>query len=145
MSEHPPIPVSDDISAPFWEAARRGELVVHRCTGCGSLSYPPRLVCPKCLLDPPAFEWVPVSGRGELVTWTIVRDAFLPGFAPLVPYAVGDIRLAEQDDLRFVARLVDVDVDDLRIGLPDAVRFVDGGEDTCVPVFAPSEPSGSSA
>lgn len=136
------MPVADDLSAPFWESAGRGELAVRRCTGCGNLSYPPRLVCPQCLLDPPDFEWATVSGRGELVTWTIVRDAFLPGFAPLVPYAVGDVRLAEQADLRFVARLVDVEFGDLRIGLPVTVAFVDGGEGTRVPVFSPVDTSG---
>lgn len=102
-------------------------------------------MCPQCLLDPPDFDWAPVSGRGELVTWTIVHDAFLPGFAPLVPYAVGDVRLAEQADLRFVARLLDVEFDDLRIGLPVSVRFVDGGEGTRVPVFTAGDTDGSGA
>lgn len=135
--------MADDVSAPFWEAAQRDQLVVRRCTGCGHLSYPPRLVCTECLLDPPDFDWAPMSGRGELITWTIVRDAFLPGFAPLVPYAVGDVRLAEQADLRIVARLVDVEFGDLRIGLPVTVAFVDGGEGTRVPVFTSSDHAGS--
>ena len=146
-SATPPVPIVDEASAPYWEAAGRHQLAVQRCAACGRLDHPPRLVCPACRHDPPDFEWVVLGGRGRLVTWTIVRDAFLPGFAPLVPYVVAEVRLDEQDDLRLVARLVDIDQNALRIDLAVDATFIDGGEGTTVLCFseaaAPTEGSGS--
>jgi len=97
------------------------------------------LVCTACLGDPPGFEWVPVGGRGELVTWTVVHDAFLPGFAALTPYVVGEVRLDEADDLRLVTRIVGIEPEELRIGTRLAVGFADGGEGTSVPFFQPAD------
>lgn len=132
----PPVPVPDDSSAEFWRHTAEGVLVTQRCTACGWRAYPPRMVCVNCHADPPDFEWAPVSGRGRLATWTVIRDALLPGFAHLTPYVVAEVELEEQDGLRLVARLQDVPEDALELGLPLTVRFVDGGEGTAVPVFA---------
>lgn len=132
----PPIPVPDESSAGFWELAADGILATQRCTNCGWRAYPPRMVCPRCLADPPDFEWSRVSGDGRLATWTIVRDALLPGFAASTPYVVAEVELVEQEGLRVVARLVDVPEHELRIGIQVRVGFVDGGEGMHVPVFA---------
>lgn len=131
----PPIPAPGPADAPFWEATKRGVLTVQRCTGCGWLAYPPSTVCTNCLLDPPSFEWAPISGDATLATWTIVRDAFLPGFRDLTPYVVGEVEIPEQSGLRIAGRLVGIDTENLRIGLELHVDFVDGGEATRVPVF----------
>lgn len=131
----PPIPAPAPAEAPFWDATQRGVLSVQRCTGCSRLAYPPSAVCTNCLLDPPSFEWMPISGDATLATWTIVRDAFLPGFASFTPYIVGEVEIPEQAGLRIIARIVDLDPDDLSIGLELHVDFVDGGESTRVPVF----------
>jgi uncharacterized protein len=138
----PPIPVADELSAGFWEAAARGVLAMQRCSPCGTLAYPPGRVCSSCVADPPVFEWAQVSGDGRLATWTIVRDAFLPAFAAETPYVVGEVELAEQPGLRVVARVVGVDDADLRIGLPLRVEFAERGIDDAgapvrVPVFVP--------
>ena len=130
-----PVPVPDQVSADFWDAAAAGRLALQRCDGCGHLAYPPRLICPACQVDPPSFAYADVSGHGQLATWTIVRDAFLPGFTDDVPFVLGEVELTEQAGLRIVARVVGVDHAALRIGLPLAVDFVDGGEGTRVPVF----------
>lgn len=132
----PPVPVPDALSAEFWRLAAQGTLATQRCTACGWRSYPPRMVCANCHADPPAFEWAPVSGRGRLATWTVIRNALLPGFADLTPYVVAEVELEEQDGLRIVARLPDVPEDALAIGLPLTVEFIDGGEGAAVPVFA---------
>ena len=43
-----PVPVPDERSAGYWEAARRGELALARCAGCGAFAHPPSTVCPHC-------------------------------------------------------------------------------------------------
>jgi len=69
-----------------------------------------------------------------------VRDAFLPGFAEITPYVVGEVELVEQSGLRVVARVVGIDDDALRPGLSLRVDFVDGGDGTRVPVFVEAAP-----
>mgnify|MGYP000933938888 CR=1 FL=1 len=133
----PPIPSPDERTQGFWDQTAHGVLTTQRCDNCGHRAYPPTLICTNCLVDPAAFSWAPVAGTGRLATWTIIRDALLPGFADLVPYAVAEVELPEQDGLRVLARLQGADFDDLEAGLHVAVAFVDGGEGTQVPVFEP--------
>jgi uncharacterized OB-fold protein len=56
-----------------------------------------------------------------------------------VPYAIAIVELAEQDDLRLAANIVDCELDSIRIGLPVEVRFErhDADDNVFVPVFAP--------
>ncbi len=48
----------------------RKEVVAAKCTGCGKLVYPTHFYCPGC--HGTAFEPVPLSGEGKLLTWTRV-------------------------------------------------------------------------
>jgi uncharacterized OB-fold protein len=130
-----PIPVPDELSAPFWEAAARHVLVIQRCDECSWFAYPPTDFCGNCLAVAGGFTWEPVSGAGQVRTWTIMRQAFLPGFDAELPYVVGDVELAEQAGLRMVARLVDIDLGQLRLGMDVHVGFTVAG-DLAVPHFS---------
>lgn len=84
-----------------------------RCTACGDLHFPPRLVCPRCKgrsLEPYQF-----SGRGTVYSYTVVYQA-PEGFEDYVPYVVALIDLEE--GVRITAQLTDVDPDDVSIGMP---------------------------
>ena len=71
-----------------------------RCAGCGRLSLAGARPCPFCGAE--GGEAVPLSGRGRLVSWTVIRVA--PGrYAAEAPYAVGLLQLEE--GLRLTARL----------------------------------------
>jgi uncharacterized OB-fold protein len=119
-------------TAAFWDGARAGELRIARCTACGYFLHPPGPSCPRCGSRDVAPE--AVSGRGVLFAWTVSIQAFLPG---LGPYCVALVQLAEQEDLRLTSQLVDASVEDLRVGLPVEVVFVDGGGDLRLPFFRP--------
>lgn len=93
----PPRPVRDLDSAPFWDALDRHELLVQRCTACGSLQFPFRPVCTACLAPSPST--IAVSGTGEIVSWITTHRVFHPAFADRVPYTTVLVRLAEQSDL----------------------------------------------
>jgi uncharacterized OB-fold protein len=131
-----PIPVPDDLSREFWRSAAAHVLSLQKCQNCSFFSYPPRLACTNCHVDPPDFAWEPVSGRGRLKTWTIMRDAFLPGFIPEVPYVVADVELVEQPGLRVVARLANISEDELALDLDLEVCFDDVADGISVPEFA---------
>jgi uncharacterized OB-fold protein len=129
-----PLPVPDDSSAAFWSAAAEHVLTVARCGRCGRLTMPPDVVCPHCQSSAPAFEFTPVSGRGTVRSWTVVRQAFLPGFDEL-PFMLVDVELIEQADLRLIGRLLDgVDVD-LHVGDSVVVGFEDLARGVAVPAF----------
>jgi len=51
-----PRPLSPELTRPFWEGARRHELVMPRCTICAHLFFYPRSECPQCLST--HLEWV---------------------------------------------------------------------------------------
>ncbi|MEV6223861.1 Zn-ribbon domain-containing OB-fold protein [Nocardia fluminea] len=83
----------DAKSAEFFEAASRGELAIKKCAGCGRSLAPEAMVCTDCGGSDPT--WTSASGAGTLITWTTVHKAPNPAFAPMVPYTVGVVELAE--------------------------------------------------
>jgi uncharacterized protein len=128
-----PVPVPDEGSRGFWEAAAAHVLAIQRCGNCGWYSYPPAVLCSQCLSPERVFTFEPVSGRAKIKTWTTMRDAFLPGFRPDVPYVVVEVELEEQAGLRMIVQLVDATAADLVIGAPVEVVFDDVAEGIAVP------------
>ena len=96
---------------------------------------PPDVVCPHCRSSDPHFEFTPVSGRGAVRSWTVVRQAFLPGFAADLPFVLVDVELDEQADLRLIGRLLDGPDADLHVGDTVTVGFEDLAEGVAVPAF----------
>ena len=63
-----------------------------RCAECGKLSVEHGANCPFC--GSPGGDRVPLSGRGQLLSWTVIRVA--PArYAEEAPYAVGLLELEE--------------------------------------------------
>jgi uncharacterized OB-fold protein len=128
-----PLPQVTPAMRPFWEGARRHELVVQRCAGCGAHRFPARDICSRCLSR--EAEWTPVSGRGTVFSWAVMHQVYHPGFAAEVPYAVVVIELAE--GARLVSNLVDCAPADIRAGMPVEVVFDDVAPDVTLPKFRP--------
>ncbi len=127
------LPVPDDSSEPYWEAAGRHVLTVARCAHCGTLALPPDVVCTACGSTEPRYEFVAVSGRGTVRSWTIVRQSFLPGFE--VPFVLVDVELTEQKSLRVIGRLLDGVEADLQLGADVRVAFEDVATGIAVPAW----------
>ncbi len=136
MSHAPtkPIPVPDAISAPFFDGAREGKLMLQHCVACGAWSFPVRERCPHCFAA--ELEWLPASGRGILYTFTIMHQVMNPGFASSVPYNVAQVDLEE--GVRMVSNIVGIDNRDLRPGMKLEVVFEDVGENVSIPKFRPA-------
>jgi uncharacterized protein len=130
-----PLPVADESSAPFWSATAEHVLTVARCGRCGQCTMPPDVVCPHCHATDPGFEFTPVSGRGTVRSWTVVRQAFLPGFDDDLPFVLVDVELVEQSELRLIGRLLDGVGADLHIGIKVVVAFEDLAPGVAVPAF----------
>jgi len=135
-----PLPELDfEGTRPFFEAAARRELRIPHCAGCEAFVWYPRPACRACGQAP---LWKAVSGRGTLHAFTIVRHAFAPAFAPLVPYATGLVALAEDPSVRLATLLVDCEPEALRVDQPVRVVFralpYEGGEAILAPLFTPA-------
>ena len=113
-----PQPTRDN--APFYEAARRGELRFQRCSACGRFRHYPRPTCPDCLSRD--FSWELSSGRGTVYTWTIVRGPTLPAFEHKLPYNVVDVLLEE--GVHFQSEVLDCPPGEIRAGMPVEAVFV---------------------
>lgn len=128
MASARPRPVPDLDSAPWWEGLGRRELFVQHCDECDRLRWPPRALCNNCgSVDA---RWLPASGRGTVVSWTVTYRPFGPGVE--VPFVTALIRLDDQDDI-VIPGYVDGPADGggLEIGMPVTVGFeevdADGG------------------
>ena len=130
-----PLPVPDELSQGFWDAAEHHQLAIQRCDHCGHYAHPPVRICRACHADEPRFSFAPVSGRGRLRSWTVARTAFLPAFEADLPWVAADVELEEQAQLRMVAPLVDGPDADLAIGRAVEVVFDDRPAGPPVPCF----------
>ena len=136
QSERPakPVPPPDEESQPFFDAAKRGVLMVRRCSSCGTFQGPAAEICSECLRDDLA--WVEVSGRGTLFTFGVMHQNYHPGFAPEIPYNVGVVELEEGPRLN--TNVVGVSNEELKVGMPLEVTFEDAGEGVMLPKFRPA-------
>ena len=99
------------------EVPQRYRLEAGKCKNCGNVSFPPRLVCPKCKSK--NFETVNLSREGKILTFTIIRVG-PDKFSKETPYVVAIIEL--NDGVRLTAQVTDCDVDKIKIG--DKLKLV---------------------
>jgi uncharacterized OB-fold protein len=132
-----PMPVPNETTAPFWEAARHRILALQRCSGCSRLHHPPLLYCPECHSN--TFEWTEVSGKGTVWSYTIMRQARVVGFEDMIPYACMAVEIDEQPGVLVLGNLVEADPESVRVGMRVEVRFEPIGDDgMLLPQFAPA-------
>lgn len=101
----------------FWEGLQQGKFLAPRCIACGSLFFPPRLLCPGCLGE--NFQWEELSGKGYLYSWTELFYA-QPVFD--TPFLLGLIDL-EEGIGRIAAKISGARAKELYIGMPMRIRF----------------------
>ena len=118
----------------FWRGGARGELVFMRCSACDTYIHPPAPVCPACLGRD--HEPAAVSGRGEVVTFTINHQPWNPTVE--VPYVIAIVELDEQKGLRLATNIVGCPPEKVRIGMRVRVTFLER-EDVWLPLFTPDD------
>jgi uncharacterized OB-fold protein len=131
-----PMPMADRTTLPWWEATAQHRLVVQRCTACGHTRLPPTPVCSECRST--ASDWLEVSGRGEVYTYTIVHRPIAAD--QQLPYVIGVIALENAGGVRIISNVVGVSADDVEIGMPVELVWEDMSADLAIPRFRPRRP-----
>jgi uncharacterized protein len=114
-----PVPTPDEASAPFFQGAREGRLVIMRCRPCGAWRMPARDRCDRCWSTDT--EWAQASGRGKVYTFGIMHQVYHPAFATEVPYNVAVVELDE--GVRMTTNITGVDNDSITVGMAVAAVF----------------------
>jgi uncharacterized OB-fold protein len=127
-----PLPTPTPESSPYWEAARRHELVVQRCTSCGLAQfYPPRTFCRRCMSE---VAWITCSGRATVVASSTVVRAPSPAFQVDAPYNVSLVQLEEGP--RLITNVVNPPAEgEVPPGAAVEVIFDDVTDDVTLPRF----------
>ena len=132
-SSNKPVPLPDDLSRPFWDAAKERRLAIQRCGSCGYYNHPPRRFCDTCLAQDLRFE--PVSGRGIVYTFTVMHQRDVAGFEEDAPFINVVVELIEQPQLLMVSNLPITERAKVTIGAVVEVDFEDRGQGVVVPQF----------
>jgi uncharacterized protein len=129
-----PLPhASSQVSFPFWQGCRSGELRYQRCEACGLSNFPPTEHCRQCLSA--ELRWKRSGGVGEVYSWTVVHRPVTAEFEP--PYAPAIVTLDE--GYQMLTNIVGVAPDDLSIGMRVQVQFHAVGPDVTLPYFTGRE------
>ncbi|MGE5291484.1 MAG: Zn-ribbon domain-containing OB-fold protein [Micromonosporaceae bacterium] len=135
MDQVPPQPVPNALTAPYWEACRRGELAIQRCASCARFVHFPEPRCPYCAGT--RLDYAPVSGDAVVHTFSVIHRAFTAWFAAQTPYVIAWVELAEQRGLRAFGNVVGCRPEDVSIGMPVRACFTELAGFGPVPQFEP--------
>ncbi|MDT5249020.1 MAG: uncharacterized protein QOJ28_1654 [Mycobacterium sp.] len=133
------IPAIDSASAPYWEAARQGRLLIAKCAACERVHHYPRPFCPYCWSE--HVQPVQAKGTGTLYTYSTVYVNDLAPFKERLHYVAALVELDEGP--RLMTTIEGVEPERLRVGMAVTAVFrpVDGDDPDSpyLTIFTPSE------
>jgi uncharacterized OB-fold protein len=116
----------------FWEGLRERRLRIQRCPSCHRLQHPPTPMCSACR----SFErdFVDACGRGTIHSFVVAHHPRIPPFDTPNVIVLVDL----EEGTRLVSRLVGVDPDEVRIGMPVEVDFEEVDAELTLHCFRPA-------
>ena len=137
-------------SGPFWEATRRGRLLVQWCTACDRGVFYPRAFCPYC---PPTgdaaltgrlgdtLEWREASGRATVYAAVVEHrpEAAGASFSGGEPYCIALVDLEE--GVRMMTNIVGCPPDEVHSGLAVTVSWEPLSDGRQLALFRPAGPA----
>jgi uncharacterized OB-fold protein len=102
----------------FYKFLQQAKLMAGKCLKCGKIHLPPRPLCDNCYSQ--EFEWINVSGKGKLLTYTVISIAPAQ-FQALTPYAVGIVEF--ENGLKIPGMIQDATQGQLKIGMELTLDF----------------------
>lgn len=132
LGEGRPRVIPDAVTAPFWEAIRRGGLSFQHCSRCHGVVFPPRPRCPQCLIEG-TLSWSGGGRTGRIYSFAVAHYRMVAGFIP--PYAAVVVELDDPAGVRLMTHLEGVAAVDLHIGMCVELAAPTEWEGTACPVF----------
>jgi uncharacterized OB-fold protein len=126
-----PVPEITPEMAPFFEAARRHELVVQRCAACGALRFPARAACNRCMSR--QTTWTTVAGKGRVFSVAIMHQANHPAYEAMLPYAIVVVEL--ECGVRMISNVVECPAGEVAIDMAVEAAFEERSPEVTLPVF----------
>ncbi|HXT93615.1 MAG TPA: Zn-ribbon domain-containing OB-fold protein [Trebonia sp.] len=127
------VPGTTELTAPYWDAARDGRLVVQECHVCRQVWHPPLHRCPHCHSGD--LGWREVSGAGTVYTYTVVRHPTHFAFADKIPYILAMVELAEGP--RLITALTGIEPGEVQVGQAVHAVFREVADGVTLPYFEP--------
>jgi uncharacterized protein len=128
-----PIPVPNEWTRPFWDAAKSGILELQRCQSCGHFQHPPYATCTQCVSTDLKFE--PVRGHGAIYAYTIMYHTGDKRFAAAVPYASIIVELDDAPGALMAGNLLGAEYTEAKVGRRVEVVFEKLNDDITLPQF----------
>ena len=128
-----PIPVPNEWTRPFWDAAKRAALELQRCQSCGHFQHPPYATCTQCVSTDLKFE--AVRGEGAIYAYTIMYHTGDKRFASAVPYASIIVELDDAPGALMAGNLLDAEYTEAKVGRRVEVVFEKLNDDITLPQF----------
>ncbi|MBM2825659.1 MAG: OB-fold domain-containing protein [Dehalococcoidales bacterium] len=139
MPDSMPIPnVEDWDTKEFWAHCKKHELVVQRCTDCGTFRHSPQAVCFNC--QSWNYEWKKVSGKGVVFSYIICHYPAMAAVKTRVPYNVVLVELEDAGKQRMLGNLIDgTPNEDIHVGMPVEVTWEDIDDTLTLPQWKRSK------
>ena len=115
----------------YWDGCRRHELLIQCCIDCNHFQFYPRIICTSCMSQ--NVEWIKASGRGQVVSYTVVRRPVSAAYKAETPYVVALVQLEEGP--KMMSNIVNCDPANVKIGLAVEVIFEDWSDEISIPKF----------
>lgn len=131
------IKISTDPSTErFWEMAKQEVLTACQCGDCGHFRMPPTPFCPEC--QSKNVVWPELPGTARIFSFAICTHSPFPPHEPLV-YVPAVVDLDGAPGARLVSNIVGVPAENVTIGMPVKVGWIDIQDDWKLPIFEPVE------
>ncbi|WP_042356060.1 Zn-ribbon domain-containing OB-fold protein [Bacillus rubiinfantis] len=133
MSYQKPIPLKNHDNHPYWDSADRHELSLQKCETCQEYAHPPGPSCAKC--GGTELSWVNLGSdiKGTVYSYIVSYRPFLPGFQDDIPLITAIIELESVPNVRIIGNILDCKSEEIAIGLPVKMTWVDITEDRALP------------
>ena len=109
-----PVPEADGLSAPYWAALRKEQLLIQHCVHCATWQFGPEWICHRCHAFDPA--WEQVAPRGRIYSWERVWHPSHPALIGHGPYLAAVVGLPDAGGVRMVGNLLGDPLQDVAIG-----------------------------
>ena len=128
-----PVPENIELTKPFWEAAKRHELMMQRCKKCAEWIFYPREQCPNCFSQDMEFQ--KVSGRGRVYAYTTVYQPAHPAFNDEAPYVFAIVQLDE--GVRVATNIVGIPHEQVKVDMAVEAAYEDVSPEWTLVKFKP--------